>query len=1146
MRFFVFLGVLPLLISLVSLFPPVAARPQFFGRDQELFIDVPEATAPSTMVLAVGRVHEFAPTGTSRPEAIEVPVPETPKKSEQGFNRVLETVNTPQTSDNGLEAPGLVYGDPRFNFVEEVYQHAQETSTDVPAAAEETVHSPDGAHVSHDPDGYLHDWARDVLGIVDPERRFTYVQETGVYIPESTERPAPSVSIPETLSLTEYTTVSVPETLSLLEQIAVSTPETLSPLENTLVSTSGGLKTVNVTVPTLTHEKRKVRTLVLTVHITDGPESARASFGEVQRTKAPDGILTLTPSEYVKVDLEGTKTLTLYTASYSEDSVSGESQPVQTVSIPESLVPSDCEETSEGAVTVMPSNVQAIYRATTAGIVATETPFRSRTRLVEFTLTEPVPYGGLVHSTRNNVAARGPKQTTKPQSPGYVKLVKSVSTSTMTPKLSYRVGYYQPRPVDTTLHHRFIPQTEPPVLSTTPTYTPRPSTVLGSSSLPASPVSVGFITSGVPDEPTSSPQPASSTSISTGSTSWAESGRLLSFPKFAITVHRHRWSPYTTKSSAITESPLSITTSSAATTGMASIELPSYTAQSVSSPQVTDPPITTVLVEIKPSALILKPRSTPMVKSPQMTESLPLHFSWDPTFGITNLELEIDFSMDLSRPSSYFGPDTALITGRPELSTTTGRDPGIGPSVFSASYPIVEPHWSDPYYYEPLTLSSRQVTSASVTLFPCPHRSSLDRLCVLPPTSGILPSGTQLQVRTPSPVEVMTSFTNVTTSLHIDLSFPENGGHIMRIRRPMDSSERYLTFYPSSTMTWDSDWFSTTMQDTNTQKQWTVPADAQNEGLTTASEYHSTTPAASAAALTMNDIVTPFQPWYNGPVATLTTITTRRQEIWASDRVAPITMNTEKSSSSRSVSRYTRRRMPPQPRSFSTTKVNTYTSFLSEFQPNTETELSSSLIKFSTVTLPLLDGSQSTLTVCEPSTTKDPYENMTHVQITPGDMEYIMARQVLEPVNTDLRSGYGNMLPPAVSLPASKPFSLPPSGNAEYNVNNIRLNTATSIVCSESTWAVLIVFMVLFPITFTIVMTELLIRHIWFRGVPEDIKTRLLADKRYRGYERMLGVGVIATVSVLIGVLVACYLRNGICEDIKVYEDIAGVGQRQF
>ncbi|KAF3132235.1 hypothetical protein TWF569_009540 [Orbilia oligospora] len=704
-------------------------------------------------------------------------------------------------------------------------------------------------------------------------------------------------------------------------------------------------------------------------------------------------------------------------------------------------------------------------------------------------------------------------------------VAKSVSTASDTrPSSTARVGPFQPQLLLTTTPYReAIPRTPSPTYTGVSPYSLWNGKVL--------PISLPFVsaratTSSVRVEPTS-PSPASTL---LHSTSWAESVRPLTVSQFTITLDQHKRTRSTTTCSSDSSRPTAVCSRSPATTGMASVELGSYNTRIISSPQITNPPVTTILVQLTPSTLIRQRCST------AISEPGPLFLEWTPDFGVTDLGLKTDPIMLELRAPSYVSEHyyTAQIPDESEASCTTGRDLGIGPSPFSASYPTIEPHWSDSYFREPITLSSHQVTS--VTLFPCPHDPSSDRLCIGPPTSRTSATPkTELHVRTPSPAGVSLALPtstgepmSSTTFLHIDLSLPENGGHMMGIREPMESTERHSTLPPSPTMPWDSDWFEVLSHTTVTH--------------TPTTDHHNAIPTASTAVQPMNDTITSLSSWYNGPVATLTTITTRRQEIWASTWIAPILVKTQTSSSS--MSRYTRRRIPPQPRSTRSTTINGYTSFLVDHQASTETELPSALIKFRTITLPLFDGRHSTLTVCEPSATRDPYENLTHIEMTPEDIEYFMARQLPKPVNTDPRTGYGELILPAASVLASRPLSLPPIGN--INVNNIRLNTATSIVCSESTWAVLIVFMVLFPITFTIVMTELLIRHIWFRGVPGDIKIRLLADKRYRGYERMIGVGIIATVSVLIGVLVACYLRNGMCEDIKVYEDLAGVGQREF
>ncbi|KAK6517598.1 hypothetical protein TWF281_004248 [Arthrobotrys megalospora] len=445
---------------------------------------------------------------------------------------------------------------------------------------------------------------------------------------------------------------------------------------------------------------------------------------------------------------------------------------------------------------------------------------------------------------------------------------------------------------------------------------------------------------------------------------------------------------------------------------------------------------------------------------------------------------------------------------------------------------------------------------------------------------------TLLQVRKPNLAKFPSLIPKSTTEradeitfLHVDMAFLEGGLRVLKLHRPHDSTstktQLMLTETPAPSLepSFESSWdewsafhYGTqTFPSTTTVPQSEVPSAAAlsqktvtdlptnpilpprgyllaPQTTTTASPILARPIAGSimsqgiqrrdAAIIASNGQAS--DGWYSDPMDIIMTAT-RLQETWtafgtnsglrktwrasasapSATRTARFNKNNTEGASSR-VSRFMRPR------------------YYTDLAPAQETIFPTPPFIFSTITRPLWDGGHETLTLCEPMTSQGPPENLKLFRLSSEDMNVIAARQVVEPINADPKGGYGDSVSPSPPVPI-------PLGNV-----NFRLNTATSIVCSESTWAVLLAFMVLFPLTFTIVMTEILIRHIWFRGVPGDIKTRLLADKRYRGYERMVGIGMIAMVSILIGVLVACYLRNGVCEDMKVYQDIAGNGRERL
>ncbi|KAK6526599.1 hypothetical protein TWF694_005181 [Orbilia ellipsospora] len=141
----------------------------------------------------------------------------------------------------------------------------------------------------------------------------------------------------------------------------------------------------------------------------------------------------------------------------------------------------------------------------------------------------------------------------------------------------------------------------------------------------------------------------------------------------------------------------------------------------------------------------------------------------------------------------------------------------------------------------------------------------------------------------------------------------------------------------------------------------------------------------------------------------------------------------------------------------------------------------------------------------------------------PGDGGNMSIRQVVQPVE--------EISPPPPLL--GDPPSQDGSPASQRPASSYHISTATSIVCSESTWALVLMFMAIFPIGFSICGTEILVRFIWFRAFPADIKDKVLVQN-WRVYKRMIGVGTISMICVLVGILTACFLRNGVCEDLKL------------
>ncbi|KAF3902201.1 hypothetical protein ABW21_db0207918 [Orbilia brochopaga] len=195
------------------------------------------------------------------------------------------------------------------------------------------------------------------------------------------------------------------------------------------------------------------------------------------------------------------------------------------------------------------------------------------------------------------------------------------------------------------------------------------------------------------------------------------------------------------------------------------------------------------------------------------------------------------------------------------------------------------------------------------------------------------------------------------------------------------------------------------------------------------------------------------------------------------------------------------------------------------------------LSPITTTTRLLWDGGYEVVTLCR----RDYGEGVFHHQLEDRgsfDPRSMPKRQMIPPFRISSFLDFSHIK--TGSTPTQTQTSTPTSSSTSVPSpvprQALRLNTSTSIVCSESTWAVLLVFVIIFPVGFTVLMTEVFIRHIWFRGIPEDVKTRLLADTKYRSYLRMGAIGAVSLVCVLLGILVACFLRNGVCEDLRTFQ----------
>ncbi|KAK6510286.1 hypothetical protein TWF481_005003 [Arthrobotrys musiformis] len=508
----------------------------------------------------------------------------------------------------------------------------------------------------------------------------------------------------------------------------------------------------------------------------------------------------------------------------------------------------------------------------------------------------------------------------------------------------------------------------------------------------------------------------------------------------------------------------------------------------------------------------------------------------------------------LSRQEILVTPVGAVITHPPPLVLATGHL-SVGQSSFTGSYYLPPTIFSDSHYQEPTLIPSYDKQASTTNLV-----SSLpSRLLMGPPTLITSVSKSQLDIRTASPVS-LSSFgpaptevpTKETTSTHLEISFVKKmlqtvekvWSRINLAVSPTSSLDsRPNVTAPSSWDEWSASYYVAGASTyTARYHPVTLPSELPMASHISDSIHTSLSPMAARAqsrAARRKTVTGRSSTSLYNDMSTTTSFVPPQETYYPTSQTVygmPNTMGPP------SVGSYSRKQTPVRIKGSKT--ILEYSTLLLSNSTAHDASSQAPLVKLGTITRPLWDGGHETLTICEVPK-GDLYSGFRHMRITTGDMQDIMSRQILEPITADPRGGeYTDsifMPPPAAFSSKAETIPLAPIGNI-----NIRLNTATSIVCSESTWALLVVFMTLFPITFTIFMTEILIRHIWFRGVPQDIKTRLLADKRYRGYERIFGIGFIAFITVLVGILVGCFLRNGICEDMKVYQDLAAAKQVPF
>ncbi|KAF3937493.1 hypothetical protein ABW19_dt0200763 [Dactylella cylindrospora] len=195
-----------------------------------------------------------------------------------------------------------------------------------------------------------------------------------------------------------------------------------------------------------------------------------------------------------------------------------------------------------------------------------------------------------------------------------------------------------------------------------------------------------------------------------------------------------------------------------------------------------------------------------------------------------------------------------------------------------------------------------------------------------------------------------------------------------------------------------------------------------------------------------------------------------------------------------------------------------------------------------TYTRPLWDGGHETLTICGRSTGYQTILPQADDSLGPLVTDFWVASTIENTGDLYQRQIFSPVVEgPDAPVVASTIFAPEPSMPPSTTAKNRGISTATSITCSGSTWVIILCLMVIFPLIFTVVATETLVRHIWFRNLPPEYGPWFSAWTSHKAYERMLWTGSVTLIVIFVGILVACFLRNGICADIKSCEEEMGM-----
>lgn len=148
--------------------------------------------------------------------------------------------------------------------------------------------------------------------------------------------------------------------------------------------------------------------------------------------------------------------------------------------------------------------------------------------------------------------------------------------------------------------------------------------------------------------------------------------------------------------------------------------------------------------------------------------------------------------------------------------------------------------------------------------------------------------------------------------------------------------------------------------------------------------------------------------------------------------------------------------------------------------------------------------------------------------LTFDDSVQVTSLTVLPDRTSRTKTDTSRYLPAMVTAEPSTTFR--PKSHSGNPTRSSPQHAATSILCSAGGWTMILIFILFVPPIITIYSIEGVFRRMLLQGVPEHNRRDLMASDRGL---RVRVISISVMIPVILGLIVAGLLRQGVCEDLN-------------